>query len=533
MILIVLFLDLVVDRRMNRKSDKKSESLRAEANRFYVQKKFFAALIKYNESLCCAESGSENAGLAFANRSAVYFELKLYEQCLNNIELARRHNYPQKNLELLAKREAKCKEARDGQAHKSTPWDFFKLSHPAKRETPFIADCLEMKTNGKHGRHLVTTRALRVGDIVIVDEPTFKVIKADSRYATCYDSNAFQRCANCLDDNLLDLIACTACCKTMFCSLECLEAAKSHHETECEIVDDLLSSGLVHIVMRIFLEGLSSFGGDLDDMKTSLSQVESSNMTILDRGCLKDKKHKFLATISLASSETGGDLFDSCLKMFARTEKLTKIFKSDPKFVTSVLGKLVTVGIHYVHGIGGWSRNQNGMENFDYPKHPSQYQQVIGNGCNLVASLLNHSCAPNIRRMNVDDKTVVIVIRPVLKGDQLFDSYRPNFNVVSRAQRRETLLKDYGFDCDCEACTNNWPLNHELKVADEELLQFAWETHEDLPLLSCDEAKSKLKACCKLFAENHRDFPSAELVVLQECIANCLIAITKPSPQFN
>lgn len=518
---------------MNRKSDKKSESLRAEANRFYVQKKFFEALIKYNESLCCAESGSENAGLAFANRSAVYFEAKLYEKCLNNIELARRHNYPQKNFELLAKREAKCREAKDGLECKSTPWDFFKLSHPAKKEIPFIADCLEMKTNEKHGRHIVTNRPLRVGDVVLVDDPTFKVIKADSRYATCYDSNSFQRCANCLDDNLLDLIACPSCCKTMFCSLKCLEAARSHHDIECEIVEELLSSGLVHIVMRIFLEGLSSFDGDLGEMKSFLVQHEASRLTIFDSDALKDKKHKFLATISLASSETGGDLFDSCLKMFARTEKLRKIFKADAKFMTSVLGKLVTVGIHYVHGIGGWSRNVNGMENFDEPKHPSQYQQLIGNGCNLVSSLINHSCAPNIRRMNVDDKAVVIVIRPVLKGDQLFDSYRPNFNVVPRDQRRETLLKDYGFDCDCEACTNDWPLNAELKVADEELLQFAWETHEDLPFLNNEEVKTKLKACCELFAKNHRNFPTAELVVLQECISNCLIAVTKPSPQLN
>lgn len=518
---------------MNRKSDKKSESLRAEANRLYVQKKFFEALVKYNESLCFAENGSENAGLAFANRSAVYFEAKLYDKCLNNIELARQHNYPQKNLENLAKREAKCREAKDGLECKSSPWDFFKLSYPPKKENPFIADCLEVKTSAKHGRHIVTNRPLKVGDVVLVDDPTFKVIKADSRYATCYGSNASQRCANCLNDNLLDLFACPSCCKTMFCSLKCLQAAKSHHDFECEIVDDLLSSGLVHIVTRIFLEGLSAFDGNLGEMKSFIAQHGASAPAVFNIDTLNDKKQKFLATLSLTWSESTGELFDSCLKMFAKTEKLTKIFKTDPPFMISVLGRLVTVGTHYVHGIGGWSRNQNGMENFDEKKHPSQYQQLIGNGCNLVSSLINHSCAPNIRRMNVDDKAVVIVIRPVLKGDQLFDSYRPNFNVMPRSQRRETLLKDYGFECDCEACTNDWPLNAELKVADEELLQFAWETHEDLPFLTCDEAKEKLKACCELFAKNHRNFPCAELVVLQECISNCLIAITKPSPQLN
>ena len=93
--------------------------------------------------------------------------------------------------------------------------------------------------------------------------------------------------------------------------------------------------------------------------------------------------------------------------------------------------------------------------------------------------------------LNVEDKVVVIVSRPIAKGEQLFDSYRPNFNNQSKAQRQEGLLKDYGFVCDCEACINDWPMNQNLEVFSEDLLEFAWTSHEDLPFLTDSEFVSE------------------------------------------
>src|SRR5690349_19778405 len=222
------------------KSNDRADVLRAEGNQFYSQKKFHDALLKYNESLCFAEAESENVGFAFANRSAVYFELKLYEKCIENIELAKLHGYPEKNIAILTKREEKCLEmmkltTRD-ESRSSDPWTFFKLSHPSNSKLPPIADCLELKIDKKYGRHIVTNRSLKVGDIIAIDEPAFKVIKVDSRYSTCFESNAFQRCENCLRDNLLSLIPCSSCCKTMYCSVDCLDSAKRYHQYECEIV---------------------------------------------------------------------------------------------------------------------------------------------------------------------------------------------------------------------------------------------------------------------------------------------------------
>lgn len=198
------------------KCNEKSEQLRAEGNKFYSQRSFFDALLKYNESLCFAETGSENLGFAYANRSAVFFEMKLYENCLSNIELAKLHNYPENSFEILNKREARCKELMKNEIQKSSsPWSFFKLSHPPNKKIPFIADCLEVKINEKFGRHVITNKNLKVGDIIAIEKPFCEILLSESKFVEVPDGNIFQRCSNCLKENALDLIPCSNCCKGM------------------------------------------------------------------------------------------------------------------------------------------------------------------------------------------------------------------------------------------------------------------------------------------------------------------------------
>lgn len=194
------------------KSNAKSNELRTEGNKFYSERKFYDALIKYNESLCFAEVESETFGLAYANRSAVFFEMKLYDKCLRNIELAKQNHYPEKNFEILDKREEKCKELEKTQPKKS-PWNFFKLSHPANKKIPFIIDCLEVKSDEKYGRHIITNRALKVGDILSIEKPFCGVLLSESNLHKIPHANIFQRCSYCLKENALNLMPCKTCCK--------------------------------------------------------------------------------------------------------------------------------------------------------------------------------------------------------------------------------------------------------------------------------------------------------------------------------
>lgn len=188
------------------KSNQKSNLCRSEGNQFYANKSFFDALVKYNESLCFAEPGTENLGLAYANRSAVYFEMKLYGKCLRNVELARRNHYPEINLETLKKREEKCVEFKKNFREDKKPVDplqLFRISKPSKR-LPFIADCLEMKSDKKFGRHIVANRPLRTGEVVAIESPFCSIVQ---------ERFVHQRCTICFKDDLLDLVPCMGCDK--------------------------------------------------------------------------------------------------------------------------------------------------------------------------------------------------------------------------------------------------------------------------------------------------------------------------------
>jgi len=316
----------------------------------------------------------------------------------------------------------------------------------------------------------------------------------------------------------------------MFCSAECKATAKAYHSYECEIIEDLLMTGIAHIVLRMFLKGIALFGS-FDELSAFLKQNENSKCTVFE-GNYKDPKQQFLITFGLANSTEKFSL-DVYQKIFMKDSRLQQLWTLNRDDVCWILQKLIQVGNHYVHGIGLWSLNENGMEKFNDPINPAQHQQLVGNGCYLFCSLLNHSCAPNIRRLNVEDKVVIVVIRPIQKGEQIFDSYRLNFNIQSKAERQESLKKDYGFSCDCEACVGDYPMNQNLASISESLLEYAWEAHENLPFMNAESAKQKLHEYCNVIMKHSKRFPSAELIILQECISNCLVAMSKPALQFS
>lgn len=123
--------------------------------------------------------------------------------------------YPRNKLKVLEERALKCEEElKKGNGEKSSEEDaeeFLKLSHEPNDRLPFVAKCLELKRSKNFGRYIVTNQELKVGEILAIEEPHFKILKSDSRYESCEEVNKYQRCAVCLRDNLMDLIPCPRC----------------------------------------------------------------------------------------------------------------------------------------------------------------------------------------------------------------------------------------------------------------------------------------------------------------------------------
>jgi SET and MYND domain-containing protein 4 len=397
-----------------------SENSRNTGNKLYIQRNFFDALVKYNESLCHAKPDSEQLGLAYANRSAVYFEMKMFENSLRNIELAKLNGYPEKNLSTLTKRAEKClQQIENGNIDRNieNPFEFVKLSHEPHDHLPFVSNCLELKKSKKFGRYIITNCELKVGEIVAIEKPHFRILKSDSRYESCDETNKFQRCAYCLQDNYLDLIPCIGCSSTMFCSEECqMKAFESFHNYECLISGFLLKSGIMQMAIRVFFQALNMFNGSIEEIENFLVDKTTSSASYYDYdfSSKSTEMNKNFLTILYCLTKNNRSGNDSPEVLFKRHPILTEMWQNHESFITKFIQRILQIGDSNFHGICGWSMK----------KYNNQSPNMIGIGCYPFISLVNHSCAPNVNRIYIQDKMFLLVERPIKKGEQLFDCYK-------------------------------------------------------------------------------------------------------------
>lgn len=192
------------------KENEAADLLRKLGNDLYDKGRLFEALVKFNDALCFSIPGSESMGKAYANRSAVYLDLKRFKNCLRNIKLARENGYPPGKFSKLDDREARCKQIMGKTGNKDpfsfSPFDFFKLSYAPNPKVPFLAKCLEMSNDKEFGPHLVTNFNLKSGDFIAVTDGALKFIDPLAR---------LHRCSWCVGDCLLDLYPCPGCPQAM------------------------------------------------------------------------------------------------------------------------------------------------------------------------------------------------------------------------------------------------------------------------------------------------------------------------------
>jgi SET and MYND domain-containing protein 4 len=184
------------------KSQELSNLYRNSGNDHYIQKLYREALKDYNKALSHAESDVQKS-LICENRSAVYFEVKRYKECLENIAMVKVHGFPQKELAKLVEREEKCRKCMESEEPKENPAaDFFKLSYKANEKIPFIIEGIEQRKSKQFGIHLITNIDLKTGDIIAIEDPFLKLVTRKHYH---------ERCANCLDHNFFNLIPCDDC----------------------------------------------------------------------------------------------------------------------------------------------------------------------------------------------------------------------------------------------------------------------------------------------------------------------------------
>lgn len=174
-------------------------------------------------------------------------------------------------------------------------------------------------------------------------------------------------------------------------------------------------------------------------------------------------------------------------------------------------GELYQRLLHHFRNIS--NNNSYQYAEYSYEKHADgkiyfDFAKAMGGGIFPFASLLNHSCYPNVAQVIVEGKLVFVVARPVKAGEQILVSYGPKFTTDHKFMRKARLDK-YGFDCHCVACANDYPRITDLPRRDRKFVA------PNL-LTATQNVISQFRDNCKYINKNSRLPVSFEVALLND-----------------
>ena len=89
--------------------------------------------------------------------------------------------------------------------------------------------------------------------------------------------------------------------------------------------------------------------------------------------------------------------------------------------------------------------------------------EKVGSAINPSLALVNHSCDSNALRCSVNKSSILVAARHIPEDEEITESYTVHFRDSDRDTRLYHTLKNYMFECECEACKKNWPMEGEVR----------------------------------------------------------------------
>ncbi|XP_037030348.1 histone-lysine N-methyltransferase ASHR1-like [Bradysia coprophila] len=445
----------------------------------YQQKGNFAqALENFNLCLCYAPAKSKLIFDSLTNRSKIYYKVKQYGRVLDNLNWAKEIKSMENGCTDLMEMLTTCKEEISRGTTAANATDFFQLTLPINERLPFVSACLELKQNEIYGRYFTTNKDLSPGDVIVAEEPFFKVVDS----TVCH-----LRCCICCSTNLYSLIPCDNCSGAMFCSYEC--KSSSIHGRECEPAGKRMDTLEEYMLQRMFYQAMEVCGGSMDELKALVSS-EAEHKTILDfdfRHCTDDvNKRKIILAVSGLDKRDPGST-----ETYSRYQKIidrlsTETAATDDFLENYLVRCLQSLTVNFFHFF--WS-----AVNEAKPK---------GFLLCALSAFFSHSCDPNVEKVDVDNRLVFVAKRPIKAGEQLNMCYdRYNYMRYSLDERQSYLNEVYKFKCNCDACANDYAKYN-----------FTFDDHQ----LDVEKAKEKYRKNCEYIKQNMSTYPCQTICNVME-----------------
>ncbi|XP_068246592.1 uncharacterized protein [Palaemon carinicauda] len=484
------------------KSEEKADDLRAKGNQYYKIKNYEKALELYNLSIVSAPhpvlsneeveetdddpefafpriNPSRYGGVAlekcsalgkgFSNRSAIMLDLREYEKCLQDIDLAIEYGYPEELRPKLEERRVKCQNAQiaDGASNWSQKDPvFYGLNYALKKNLstkalkppvlsdpnpsiPAFSSAAKLSYCPKKGRGMVATRCIKPGEVLGVERAF--AIRLDGSLLLTHCSTCSLQCLNPLP--------CPGCSQVVFCSKSCRARGLSEdHWLDCKILTSVLAHELQARANSYKM--LKTF--NFSQVKSICSKLRSAQPSLPERLGFDSKgrysSSSFQSVYHLYEgygTYTLEDLISECLIAF----RLTKLLEFSERYFVDDFNKPVPVNKEdFLETCRMLVSNsvKNDLNSFN-----------TGKGVKIVSlfpakSLLNHSCDPRMSHTTFGRTSFWYALRPIAVGEELTICYIDCFNIQPRQERRARLLRNQCFVCRCQACEENWPTRRDL-----------------------------------------------------------------------
>lgn len=242
----------------------------------------------FNESLCFAEKGSPNLGIAYANRSACFFNLKMYDKCLVDIDLAIENHCPKPMKWRLERRKLSCsKYIEDGaQANER----ILTLDFDADERYPGMSNAVRFQKDTDNRHTVVATQNIDVGKIVAIDKAFTKTLFIIYGW----------KCNICLRSQT-NLVPCKKCTTAMFCH-DCVD--NNLHQYECGMKTSLwnqYNNYLMHELRTFFVAmNLFSTANEMIDFVEQSLAIDPREIP----DSLADERSRYRAFLNMRSHFT-------------------------------------------------------------------------------------------------------------------------------------------------------------------------------------------------------------------------------------
>ena len=391
----------------------------------------YGTLLNWNKVLACLDIDDQTA-MVYYKRSKDFKHIALFEECLSNMHWAEQYKID-KDLE---KQKNRIQDAIKiiNMTDDKIDENFFKLSYAPNPRLPFVIDSLKLDNNLDFNNHIITDQNLNIGDVVCVENPFFGFTTNKSDGDTYIEQDScYQRCSHCFQSNNMNLIPCESCKSTMFCSTYCKdEAMEIYHKYECYILRKIPNIENIVRSMRSFFVTLYLYGGNFEAMKKSIGQRGPSVKTVFDYDLSNQKSPNYARNLMDIFDSYKAPQFNTSLKIFSTIFKchpdLAVIWKGNKQFIHDFLTRHADNLRELGQEMLKWPGNTAQLI-AELPETNNNFQinlvrKIVGLVYYPFFGLLNHSCVPNIiHHINEKNQKVLIVCRPIRKGEQLFVDY--------------------------------------------------------------------------------------------------------------